>query len=62
MRTYVVRLQEPRPGEDGEPHGVAEEIATGRQTRFASGSQLLEIFTPRGEEADELTTSSRTPT
>jgi hypothetical protein len=47
MRTYVIRLQEPRPGDDGELHGVAEDISTGRQVRFSNGAQLLEVFMSR---------------
>lgn len=52
MRTYVVRIQEPRPSEDGGDglHGVAEEIATGRQVRFASTAELLKVFGPQDDQ------------
>jgi len=57
MRTYVVRIQEPRPSGDGSDglHGVAEEIATGRRVRFASTAELLKVFGPQDDEPDAST-------
>ncbi|MGN6723439.1 MAG: hypothetical protein ACTHJM_12585 [Marmoricola sp.] len=64
MRTFVVRIQEPRPADGGSDalHGVVEEIATGRQVRFTNGTQLLEIFRPQGDAADNVEDRQVRPT
>lgn len=54
MRTYVVRIQDARTGDQPDAlRGVADEIATGRQVTFTTGAQLLRLLTTAPRTTDE---------
>ena len=54
MRTYVVRVQDSRTiDHPGGLRGVADDIATGRRSTFASGAELIRLLT-EGQGADEV--------
>jgi hypothetical protein len=56
MRTYVVRVQDARTTDQPDAlRGVADDVATGRRSTFASGAQLLRLLTD-GPDAGEVRT------